>query len=424
VPSGNDQAPSTIAIAQDANPPGGIAAPTEADVAKRVVADVAFRQVAGLRADPAYVRSLVEHNRLRDAPTEVVLGTVVTPEEASELRTRLALQDDVSSVVSYGLSHPESYAGLYIDPKKGVASVLFTGDLAPHQAALSSFPMADRLVFRPARWTLADLESAAANLSREMPELSTTLGVAVTSVGVDPEDNAVHLGVDQLTAQVETWISQQFPEGKVVAVQQSPVTPTSGVVGGGWVDGPSSSCTVGFNFHDSHGTPGFFSAGHCFNAGDTVTPRALPSQHYTVYGWASGGSTDSLVVPTNPGDGTNQAGWITVSAAAGLNDDPPGKYICYYGAAIGTQHCGSRVNSPVTVTLYSHGENRTIYNVREVDMGCWNQPVPGDSGSPVYSSDSHAYGILMGVVPTLCNAYMAYTHVQYAMSTWGVTVPY
>jgi hypothetical protein len=408
----------------DANPPGGVLSSAPADVDRRVQADVSFRQLVGMAADGAFVRGLIQRFIQGDLSTELVVGTVVTSQEATELRARLKLQDDVSSVISYGLAHPESYGGLYLDPKAGVAYVLFTGDLSKHEVALASFPMRDRLVIRSVQRTQAQLDGVVASITNSLPSISAATGARVNSVGVDPEMNAVRLGVDSVTAQVSAWVTTRYPGGDLVAVQAGQLIPTSGVVGGGYVDGPVSSCTVGFNYHNSTGAPGFFSAGHCFLANDAVTPRANPTQHYHVFNWATSGSTDSLVVPTNPGDGTNVAGWIVVSAAASLSDDPVGKVVCYYGATIATQHCGTRVGAPMTFTIYSHGANHTVTNVRQVDMGCNNEPRGGDSGSPVYASDNHAYGLLSGAVATICHAYMAYTHVQYAMSTWGVSVPY
>jgi len=67
--------------------------------------------------------------------------------------------------------------------------------------------------------------------------------------------------------------------------------------------------------------------------------------------------------------------------------------------------------------------NGPLYWARTVWIGgCGNGALDGDSGGPVYSSDSRAYGIVSGAAGD-CKDQMVYTAISYAMQRWGVAIP-
>lgn len=383
--------------------------------------DVAIRRLAGFEADRGYVQALVLRATAGDPSLERVMTAAFTQAEAAEMRARLAMQGHVGEIARYGEAHPDDWAGMYID--RGAAVAVFTGRLAEHQSALNGrFAAPGRLRVQQGRWSWSQLVAASTQLGAMRDQLAAQ-GMTLYSVTPDPRLNVVRVGLAEVTPAATAYFAERFAPGLVQVERGEPAYPAAAIVGGSPISGPYGSCTAGFSYRNWDGSYGFFSAGHSGSAGQVWTSGWYPNQSYTVWGSVFGNSgTDSMVLPAPYADTTNQAGWIVVTGAAGAYDDPVGSWVCQFGAATGTQRCG-------TITSID-----APYWVRWVDTGVCPGATRRDSGGPVYSSDSRAYGIL-SLVSVNCEwpapppdqqtifSKFGYTAVRYAMDTWGVTVP-
>jgi hypothetical protein len=93
----------------------------------------AFRNKFGLRADEAWIRQVA--SRL-DADWDSY-GVPLAPDELADLNARSSQVDALKAVViPYGLSHPDQWAGAFVDTATGVLVAQFSGDVDTHRAAL------------------------------------------------------------------------------------------------------------------------------------------------------------------------------------------------------------------------------------------------------------------------------------------------
>jgi hypothetical protein len=97
---------------------------------------IELRQQLGLRADLAWVQQVAADP---NADTQL-LAIPLTPAETLEIERRFAQSDEAAQIANaYATEHRDSFAGLYIDQKRGSRIVvLFTADVGAHQAALDA----------------------------------------------------------------------------------------------------------------------------------------------------------------------------------------------------------------------------------------------------------------------------------------------
>lgn len=340
----NQGPPSSERPVTDLNRPAG-SADRALSLNDQVDQDVAIRRLAGFEADRVYVQGLVVRATAGDPSVERVMNAAFSQAEAAEMRARLAMQGHVREIAGYGAAHPDDYAGMYID--RGAAVAVFTGRLAEHLSALSAlFAAPGRLRVQQGRWSWSQLVATSAQIGAMRGQLAAE-GLALYSVTPDPRLNVVRVGVNQVTPAATAYFAERFAQGLVQVEKGEPAYPAAAIVGGSPIFGPYFGCTAGFSYRNWDGAYGFFSAGHCGSAGQVWTSGWYPSQSYTVFGSVYGNSgTDSMVLPAPYADTTNQAGWIVVAGAAGAYDDPVGSWVCQFGAATGTQRCGTITDIP------------------------------------------------------------------------------
>lgn len=123
--------------------------------------DAAIREAIERRAEYGLRRDIVWVNQVAANPrASTAFGFPMLPEEEQSLFARNELPDPVQAVLGrYG--HTGEFGGLYIDNALGgVVVVLWTADLAAHEAAIRPMlPPCHPVLFRQVRWSEAELRT-------------------------------------------------------------------------------------------------------------------------------------------------------------------------------------------------------------------------------------------------------------------------
>lgn len=189
---------------------------------------VRFRVSTGLRSDEAWVRVVAADPR---SDTEAY-GLPLTAAEVADLSARVANADAIADVIDAYAQRQPDYAGLYIDQlRQGTVTVRFTGDPAPHVAAISALvaPGA-RWRVEPARWTVVDLEM----LRREVDDQEawfTTIGVAYDGTALDVRENRVSLRISSDNPAAPQLVLDHFRGADWLRVESDGVGPWTGGYG-------------------------------------------------------------------------------------------------------------------------------------------------------------------------------------------------
>jgi hypothetical protein len=169
-----------------------------------------FRQDYGLRSDDGWIRAVAADPAA--APGKVKYGVALTPGEVSDLdRRTLATERLKRFVVDYGLAHPESYAGAWIDHQRGGVLVgQFSSRVDEHRAALLSRinPNAAFEV-RAVRWSLAEL-SAMADQLRGQDAWFRQIPAVLVSYGVDEPANKVFVRISSVSPNATRAIEEHY----------------------------------------------------------------------------------------------------------------------------------------------------------------------------------------------------------------------
>lgn len=412
---------------------GAANGPRSADEARQGA--VSVRRSFGLRADEAYVADVQRRADAGEPGLKKIMGVSFTEPEAAELTERDRMGQMVPTIQSYGAAHSDSYAGVYDDFANGRLLVFFTRDVDAHVAALrEQVDMPSRVEGQKANWTLAQLERVDNAVYAEAPKLLDSGAVLIQSA-IMTTSNTVKAAVTSLSDRLRNYFADDIAAGRLVLEVGGPMVRSAVVTGGDriqYVPSPTRQCSAGFSYRAGL-SYGFFTAGHCGAAGN-VWRHVASGQVYTAYGssWGTGTATDSMTFPAPLSQTTNNAGWTTITGTIGIYSDTPGKPVCYYGYAAGTQECGTINSIPQsTYACDINGQNcgtlawpRLVY----MDQGCWHGATQGDSGGPVYHNNT-AYGLVHGgnsptpQTPWSCEDFTIYSAIGYAMSYWGVTIP-
>lgn len=159
------------------------------------VADaIEFRKSVGMRADEPWVWAVQSDPRAVSR-----YGIAVSRDEAAALDDRIRVQLDVAPAIqAYGESHPDVWAGLYIEERTGVIVASFTDEVETHRAALLALfaPGVARLEVRRARWSSAQLDEWNARLwTAEAQDWLRSIGAMVVGGGSRVRENDVLLEV-------------------------------------------------------------------------------------------------------------------------------------------------------------------------------------------------------------------------------------
>lgn len=151
---------------------------------------IRFRTKVGFRTDAEWVLRVAADPASR--PGLSAYGTPLLPAEKAELDRRARNGALLSErVESYGIEHPDEWAGSYLEIRTGVYVALFTGSLEEHEAALRQLvgPAAMWAV-RAARWSYADLGEREHEVASDVAWLAS-IGARYQGIGVDVVRNAV-----------------------------------------------------------------------------------------------------------------------------------------------------------------------------------------------------------------------------------------
>lgn len=176
-------------------PSGGSASPTVSVLSSQQLADaIRFRSSVGLRADQGWILAVAADPASR--PGKIAYGTPLTPAEKAELDARAANATELSGEIErYGAAHPAEWAGAFIDRQSGVFVALFTGALGEHESAIRQLVLPGaRFEVRPARWSLAVLESRRREIEDDQ-EWLRTINAWYAGSGVDIVSNRLVLDI-------------------------------------------------------------------------------------------------------------------------------------------------------------------------------------------------------------------------------------
>jgi streptogrisin C len=232
---------------------------------------------------------------------------------------------------------------------------------------------------------------------------------------VDVRTNSVVVQSSQ-PADAEAFIAASGADKAAVRVQQSTEQPQTyyDVRGGdAYYINNSARCSIGFAITRGT-TPGFVSAGHCGNAGNTTTGYNQAAQGTFQASVFPGSDFSWVAVNSNwtpqPWVNNGSGGNVTVS---GSTVAVVGASICRSGSTTGW-HCGTvqQLNTSVT---YSQG---TVNEVTRTNV-CAE---PGDSGGS-FISGSQAQGVTSGGSGNCTSGGTTYFQpVNEILSTYGLTL--
>ena len=170
--------------------------------------------------------------------------------------------------------------------------------------------------------------------------------------------------------------------------------------GGTTIYNPSNSrCTSGIPARNSAGTPGLFTAGHCFSGGESVwtskrhdSTRRLGRVSHT-FGYPT---VDAQFISTGASYSSSITSWSGRNyPVVGVYDPPVGQRICYTGSSSGVQ-CGNYVVSK-NATYYFSNPYVSFSGAIRIEGGKTVQH--GDSGGPTYGTfgqDAKVTGLVSG----------------------------
>jgi hypothetical protein len=120
---------------------------------------IGFRTAFGLRADPAYVRSVALDSGSSSERWDVPL----TAAEEAEMARRTSFQEDLDGLLAVGSSRADIFGGLRIDqPAGGVIDIALTTDTLANRALFASVaPPGSTIRFRTVTRTQRQLDETA-----------------------------------------------------------------------------------------------------------------------------------------------------------------------------------------------------------------------------------------------------------------------
>lgn len=387
-----------------------------------------FRTAVGLPADIGTVTRLMADPSVDQRR----FGVPLTPAELRELNARAEAGSEVPIIQSYGEERAaDAYAGVYMDHQDGgVIRVGFTKDLDRHRAAVRArFPFVARLRFFEADSTLSALNALHERIGDDLRDLRRS-GIAVVTIATDVPNNAVAIGVHNLTAEDKQSLTERYGEQIRVVEDAAPVKrrrreiQSPPFAGGLQIHSDDFfECTSGFVAKSRTGAARYLlTAGHC-GAQSTI--------------WLQGEAANSTLGGTYIGtmaqnefyDGGEDGGKINMNAnfesskvyangeyrgiSSVESTDFVGQFVCKSG--ITTEYtCG--VLRDNNFSLYYQDEDVILHRQRRATL----TSDFGDSGSPIFELNQ-AQGILSGG-PSNSTATTYYSHISRVSTRLQVNV--
>lgn len=196
--------------------------------AEEIEQAVSFREQVGLRSDEAWIRFVAaqpEHDTTYEVP--------LTDSEAQDLRARVRVARDVAlAIKSYGESHPDAWASVYIDQRLGGIVVgQFTKDISAHEAAIRKLVAPEaRWQLRSVKYTIAELDDARESIAAEEDWVERQ-GFDIKSFGIDERANRVLLVVETPAAMNPKDIAGHFGNDPRIRIDSRPLLEWTGGYG-------------------------------------------------------------------------------------------------------------------------------------------------------------------------------------------------
>ena len=367
------------------------AAPLDTD---QLAAGIADRAAFGLRADPAYVYSLM--SSADDAGT-AEWGIPLTVKEmlALDLPARMEFRRAATEVLAYARSTPE-FAGAYMDQPSGGHLVLqFTSiPLSTSQqiAKLAPKGMLDTRTetvqhsFERLQAALFAAPTAAARLAPEVQlasvgidEPHNGLSAVLVGQGIDQSLLAASLA-DELGVPIAIDVAGDMPAAHACTARNvicSPAQP------GIWAATANAGCTLGFHVVNGSGDKQFVTSGHCSDQAGESRTWYQPSPSWQLLG----DRTANLYVPGNYTEDIQRVQMPNTLATKRIYGEGTRDVIGWDWAVTGDAVCTSlghrNTNDCGTVTVGNDIYNLEGYlRVGTKTTGITTQG--GDSGSPLY----------------------------------------
>jgi len=275
-----------------------------------------------------------------------------------------------------------------------------------------------RLLVRPARYSLAELNHAISLASRANPR-------RVASAGPLTDGSGIQVGVTGRLPAVSPGAAERLfhttvpvtvvaaPPARLYTCQDNPsdtLGPGSrcydlapgfwggaviSIFGNGYI---LTYCSTGFGVHYSNGSTGMLTAGHCIHSDEVPSGSTwwngqatteLGSTGHTPFLASSTASHDSGVIVTPAGSGDRYYDGPSIYAGDTYNTkvvtgqlpSNPGDWMCESGA-IGGVLCNIKVLSTGDTTWLGGYHISGLVSATDPSSSA---PVPGDSGGPVFS---------------------------------------
>ena len=195
----------------------------------RVANQVKLRQRNRMRADRAWVLEVARNPQARFGYDTILM----TPQERNEFQARFTRSSNdaarrepmISQARAYAEQYPNQFAGSYLrspsdyffDPP--LAFVLrFTGDIAAHETALKSLPVADiPLEILPARFSMKQLEDLMEILQRRYEALPEDGDIKLRSYGPSVQKNVIEVEAESNASDAAARLEAGYG-GKVKAI--------------------------------------------------------------------------------------------------------------------------------------------------------------------------------------------------------------
>ena len=349
-----------------------------------LAANIQFRQSSGLRADPAYVASVIAD----PSASSSAYGAFLLPSEVADIAARVAVQDQLRPLQDAVDADHTSFAGIWIDQQaEGTVVIELAPSLSALPASVSSLvPSGAKVRLQTTRYGRDYLEGVANAIGAALKSMRGQ-GVDALSVGVDVPNDLVRVGVANPTAADQTWLNDHYgPAIEVVAedplAQVSLPTGCSSrtdcrLEGGLAVSNISKwECTSDFSFKSS-GYVYLATAGHCWDGTyyqryeGTTTARYIGNNY--AYSDYPGMTADVMLMTQSATTAKNliYQSDSDMSHAITNHDSNAqqiyGQYACGTGYVSGYR-CGPIIGTNLTETVPCPSGPCTEYHMWEADF--------------------------------------------------------
>lgn len=272
----------------------------------------------------------------------------------------------------------------------------------------------------------ADQVRAAGAIPKQVPYRASELAAVTAQLDRTARIPGTAWRVDPRSGQVLVTADSTVTDGKLATLAKAvgefgakaKLTRTSGrlrplISGGDAIWGQGLRCSLGFNVHDSNGSPALLTAGHCGVATNDWWEDSSNYQHIATtqgaefpghdYSWASYDPGVDSPSAINTGQQITQAGEATV-----------GEQVTRSGSTTNV-HEGTVTGLDATVNY----EEGSVYGLIDTDV-CAE---PGDSGGSLYDGET-ALGLTSGGSGDCSSGGETFFQpVPAALSAYGLTLP-